>query len=128
RLARHVAPPFVQLCGAAPPALQGLRAADLPLHLRGRQPLLQGRVHVLERRRLFFHSVITVLVRTGTTRAVARIPLAWRAIPTICALTTGDGPGELSSRSNVHPAPRCARHRSRCVPGRVWPWRTMAVP
>jgi hypothetical protein len=42
---------------------------------------------------VFFHSVITVLVLTCHTRAVSRIPLAFRATSTICSLTAGDCPG-----------------------------------
>ena len=49
--------------------------------------------HGLEHRRLFFHAVITVLVLTCNTRAVSRIPLAFRAISTLCSLTAGDCPG-----------------------------------
>ena len=35
---------------------------------------------------------------------------------------------DLYSCRNVRPAQRFSRHRYRCLPCRVWPWRTMSVP
>jgi hypothetical protein len=116
-----------QLCGASPTALPGRRAAARHRHLRGRPPLSQGRGHGRERRGLFLPAVITVLGRTCTTRAVSRLPLACRAIATSGAVAAGDGPGARDSRRNVRPAPRWARPRSRGLPWRGRPWRTLAV-
>ncbi len=52
----------------------------------------QGLVHVLERRGLFFHSVMTVFVLIGKTRAVSRIPLAFIAISTLWCLLAATVP------------------------------------
>jgi hypothetical protein len=38
----------------------------------------------------FFNSLITVVGLTCSTRAVSRMPLAFRAISTICCFTSGD--------------------------------------
>jgi hypothetical protein len=51
-----------------------------------------GLMHLLEVRFLFFSSFMTVVGLTGNTRAVLRMPLAFKAISTICGCTSGDGP------------------------------------
>jgi len=89
RLAAHVTPHVVQCCGEPAPSLQFLRAAPLRFHVLRMQDLQYCLVHWLERRGLFFNSVMTVFVLTCRTRAVSRIPLALRAISTICCLTSG---------------------------------------
>jgi hypothetical protein len=65
-------------------------AADFDLHLLRVEVLQHRLIHLLELRCLFFNSLITVLGLTCNTRAVSRMPLAFRAISTICCFISGD--------------------------------------
>ena len=101
-----------------------------PCHgaVRGLHGLSDRLVDGVEGRGLLLHSVLTVFVLMGKTRAVARSPLAFRALSTLWCLTSGACPGSLSSRRKGRPAPGCSRHRDRCWPCRVVPWRPIALP
>jgi hypothetical protein len=52
--------------------------------------LQHAMMHRLEVRGLFLNSLITVVGLTCNTRAVSRMPLAFKAISTICCFTSGD--------------------------------------
>ena len=54
--------------------------------------LSHGLMPRLAVRFLFFHAFMTVLGLTCNTRAVARLPLAGKALSTICRLISGDWP------------------------------------
>jgi hypothetical protein len=76
----------------------------------------------------FFPLVRTVWVLPGNARAGSRRPLAFMALATICCGLAGAGPGARSASRHGRPAQRGSRPRDRGWPGRVWPWRTIAVP
>ena len=128
RLAAHVPPPFVQRGREAAPLIACCCTAPFHGAVRGLHGLSDRLVDGVEGRGLLFHSVMTVFVLMGKTRAVARSPLAFRALSTLWCLTSGAGPGSLSSRRKGRPAQGCSRHRDRCWPCRVVPWRPIAVP
>src|SRR5262249_38545825 len=74
---------------------EGYRSRDVSakqLHLLCGQMLQHCLIHLLEVRFLFFNSFRTVEGLTCNTRAVSRMPLAFRAISTICRLMSGDCP------------------------------------
>jgi hypothetical protein len=91
--AAHITPHCVPLRGEPAPPLQFLGAAHLHLDLFGMQDLSYRHVRLVDFRCLFFHAVMTVLVLTGNTRALSRMPLAFMALSTICCLIAGDCPG-----------------------------------
>ena len=67
-------------------------APELALHVLGGHMLPEGLMHLLEVRGLFWSSFMTVVGLTCNTRAVAPIPLAFRARPTLWRLTSGECP------------------------------------
>jgi hypothetical protein len=70
---------------------QLLSATALHLHVLWMQMLQYRLIHLIEGRFLF-SSLMTLWVLMCKTHAVSRIPLAFRAISTICRLTSGDCP------------------------------------
>ena len=92
RFLPHVTPHFIELRGQSATLGELVRAADLNLHLLWRQGLQHRLIHLVELRRLFLSSFITVVGLTCNTRPVSRMPLALRAISTIWRLTSGNCP------------------------------------
>ena len=72
--------------------LQRICTPYLHLDVFGMEVLQHAMIHRLQVRRLFCNSLMTVVGLTCNTRAVSRMPLAFKAISTICCLTAGDCP------------------------------------
>src|SRR5882724_4456434 len=86
--------------------------------------MLQHRlIHRLEVRFFFFNSLMTVLGLTCNTRAVSRMPLAFRAISTICRLISGDWPSV-----GIRQEKRASVIRARPAPISLLPLPCRAVP
>src|SRR6516162_3695942 len=82
--------PVLTSARAVDPVLQSGRSPPPPARDVG--PVTEARLHA-GAPVPFFNSVITVLVLTCNTRAVSRIPLAFRVMSMICSFTAGDCPG-----------------------------------
>jgi hypothetical protein len=54
--------------------------------------LQDAMMHRVQVRCQFFHALSTVVGLTCNTRTLSRMPLAFRALSTLCCLTSGDGP------------------------------------
>jgi hypothetical protein len=87
--ATHVAPHLVERGAEPTPHLKRLHTPYLHFDLLGLEVLQHALLYRLQGRGLFFNALITVVALTCNTRAVSRIPLAFRAISTICCLTAG---------------------------------------
>ncbi len=105
--------------GAAPMThLQRLRTPSLDLDLRGLEVRQDAMMHRVQVRCRLLHALSTVVRLTGNTRALSRLPRAFRARSTLCCLTSGDGPASLSASQKVRPRPsRHPRHRERGCQG-----------
>ena len=124
----HVAPQLVEFSAEPTPHLQHIRTPYLDLHVLGGQVRHHRLIHWRACRFLFVSSCMPGVGLTCSTRAVSRMPLACRAISTMCCLMAGDWLASAYSRRNVRPRPaRHCRQRSRCVPAGDLPWRTISV-
>jgi len=125
--AAHGAPPLGAL-GAAPMThLQRLRTPSLDLDLLGMEVRQDAMMHRVQVRCQFFHALSTVVGLTCNTRA--RLTLAFRALSTLCCLTSADGPASLYTSKKVPPRPsRHARHRERGLLSGDRPCYTIAIP
>ncbi len=116
--AAHGAAPLVAHGAAPMPHLQRLRTPSLDLDLRGLEVLQDAMMHRVQVRCRLLHALSTVVRLTGNTRALSRLPRAFRARSTLCCLTSGDGPASLYASQKVRPRPsRHPRHRERGCQG-----------
>jgi hypothetical protein len=83
RLLAHIGPHFVEIRVQPTMPLKLVCTAYLYLYLLSRDIGQHSLIHLVQLRRLFLSSLMTLVVLTCSTRAVSRIPLAFIAISTI---------------------------------------------
>jgi len=83
----HNTPHCVELGAQSTTHLQLIRAPDFHLDLLGIDDRQHRMMHRLQLRLFFFRSLMTAVGRTWSTRAVARMPLAFIAMAMLCCFT-----------------------------------------